>query len=141
MTGSPHIQHLACFWQAFTRAMVAMARQISMAHKRGSHGDIRKADLLEAALYAGLVRLSKEIAEHAHADQTRARETADALNYLKMLHALMSVLALLIAQLKREIAEAAEQLTSLRGLPAYEDAAMWPAPAQALSFFDSAKSV
>ena len=117
--------------------LVALARQVSLAHTCGAQRGIRKADALEAMLYAGLVDLSADIAAHERADAGRTQSDQDALAFLKMAHALLSVTALLIAQLKRDLAILAERLAALSGAWRLENTALPPAARVSIPFLDS----
>ena len=112
---SPTFRHLAARWQVIALVLVAAARQISLAYKSGAHGRICKAEELEAVLYLALVRLSADIAAAAPVGSNTARSKDPDLKFLEVAHALLSVLTLLITQLKQDLAADAERLAILRG--------------------------
>ena len=102
------LQALAGQWRVLAVMLVAFARQVSLAHKMRSEAGLHKAELLEAALYAALVQLSAEISA-ASQKPLRNRADKDALAYLKTVHALLGVTALMVRAFKADFALAAEQ--------------------------------
>ena len=102
------LQALAGQWRVLAVMLVALARQVSLAHKMRSEAGLHKAELLEAALYAALVQLSAEISA-ASQKPLRNRADKDALAYLETVHALLGVTALLVREFKADFALAAEQ--------------------------------
>ena len=110
------LESLAARWRVFAMMLVAFARQITLAEKQGALGDVRKAELLEAVLYAALVQLSSEITAAANAPR-RTRAEAAAFVYLKTAHALLGVLALMVRRVKAALRALAERLAALAGGP------------------------
>ena len=133
--GSP-LQALAMKWQMLAVMLVALAREVSLAHKMRAGAGVPKAELLEAALYAALVQLSGDIAA-ASASPDRSAADEDARLYLKTAHALLGVTALLIRQLKADLEAARAVRAALAGKPAfYSQAVIRPRPS-APPFLDS----
>ncbi len=101
-TPATALQRLALKWQVLGMMLVALAREISLAHKMHAEAGVRKAELLEAALYAGLVQLSGDIAAQT-SGKARSREDETTIAYLSTVHKLLGALALLIRQLKADL--------------------------------------
>ena len=100
--------------------LTALAYEVSLAHKQQGHWGLAKADYLEAALFAALVSLSRDIAAHTGAPRRRSRGEEDALRLLKTVHAMLGVVALLVRQLRAELAKMAEHWEKLmQGYRAY----------------------
>ena len=115
-TSSSQLQLLAIKWQMIGMALIAIAREVSLAYKQRAHSGIAKADYLEAVLFAALVSLSGKIAEQVVAEQNRSASDEEALQYLRTVHALLSVTVLLIQQIRRDLALICERwLVLLRG--------------------------
>ena len=92
------LEQLAIQWSLFGQLLVVFARQVVLADKLCASGGIRKAELLEAAIYAALIQLSAEIARA----KPRGEKDRAALAHLKTVHALLSVMALMVRQLKAD---------------------------------------
>ena len=121
MTGSharTRPQSLAATWRVWCTLMLAFGRQVDVLQKTRADRALAQAEILEAALYAGLIQLSADIA--AHNSQALEEEEATALDFLKTAHVLFSVLTLAIHQLKTELAARAERLRTLCGYGASE---------------------
>ena len=115
MSGShtrTRLQSLAVTWRVWCTLMLAFGRQVDVLQKMRADRALVQAEMLEAALYTGLIRLSAEIA--AHNSQALEEEDATALDFLKTVHVLFSVLTLAIHQLKTDLAAEAERLRALR---------------------------
>ena len=114
MTGSKtrtHLLSLAVTWRVWCTLMLAFGRQVDVLQKMRADRALVQAEILEAALYAGLIQLSADIATHD--DATLEGENADAIAFLKTVHVLFSVLTLAIHQLKTDLAARAERLRDL----------------------------
>lgn len=93
------LERLAVRWQTIGLILVALARQVSMAHKQRAHGGAEKAGMLEAAIMVALVELAKELDTVSDTPQSLNPRDQNAVEFLKTLQALLGVLALLIRQL------------------------------------------
>ena len=125
MTGSQtrtRLQSLAATWRVWCTLMLAFGRQVDVLQKMRADRAYAQAELLEAALYAGLVQLSADIT--AYNSQALEGEDATALDFLKTVHVLFSVLTLAIHQLKTDLAARAERLRALGGETGWIDAAV-----------------
>ena len=110
------LQRLAAQWSLLGQMLVAFARLVSRAETQGAVGDLRKAEWLEAALYAALVQLSADITAASKRPPKPGSKDAAALTHLKTVHALLGVLALLTRQLKANLRLLAERLAALNTL-------------------------
>ena len=114
MTGSharTRPQSLAATWRVWCTLMLAFGRQVDVLQKTRADRALAQAEILEAALYAGLIQLSSDIATHD--DDALEGEDATALAFLKTVHVLFSVFTLAIHQLKIELAAEADRLRDL----------------------------
>lgn len=127
------LEQLAIQWSLFGQMLVVFARQVTLAHTLGAARGIRRAEQLEAMLYASLIQLSAEIA--AAAPKTAADKAA--LLHLKTVHALLGVIALMARQLKADLAGHVEWLAALCGAPRERAYAMPAAPLAPPAFLDS----
>ena len=130
---SSPLQRLALRWSLFGQMLVVFARQVTLAHTLGAARGIRRAEQLEAMLYAALVQLSAEIA--AAAPKTAADKAA--LLHLKTVHALLGVIALMARQLKSDLAGHVEWLAALSGAPTAYVAGMPGGETAPPAFIDS----
>ena len=130
---SSPLQRLALRWSLFGQMLVVFARQVTLAHTLGAARGIRRAEQLEAMLYAALVQLSAEIA--AAAPKTAADKAA--LLHLKTVHALLGVVALMARQLKADLAGHVEWLAALCGAPRERAYAKPAAPLAPPGYLDS----
>ena len=128
------LQTLATRWSLIGMALVALAREISLARKLRAHWGIAKADYLEAAFFAALVMLSGEIAK---SDTPRCRVDEDALLHLQTVHAMLSVMVLLIQQLRRELSVISERWTTLSFQRTLTQSKLPSHPQYARGFLDS----
>ena len=143
MSGSQtrtRLQSLAATWRVWCTIMLAFGRQVDVLQTMRADRAYAQAELLEAALYAGLIRLSADIA--AYNSEELEEEDANALAFLKTVHVLFSVLTLAIHQLKSDLAARAERLRALCGYGAAEIAiAEWLSAPRLVElrpdFFDS----
>ena len=87
--------------------LVAMARRVSLATKMRNHSDAVFAEMLEAALYTALIEAFSRYCRVCRARCGVLEEEKDALAYLKVAHALLGVMALLIRQLRTDLKTAA----------------------------------
>ena len=108
------ILSLALKWRALGMVAVAYARQIVLLKKMRAYSAAAQAELLEAWIYAALVRLSSDIAEGSE-QRILSADEQNALSYLKTVHALLSVLALTLSVIRGELARAAQRLAQLAG--------------------------
>jgi len=106
-----------------------------MFHKMGARGGAAPAAMLEAWLYCALVELSAEIA--AHSGKPACPADAEALEYLKTVHTLLSILALLITQLRRNLESWAAALSGFTQLSFAGPVPFAPAPVAAIGYLDS----
>ncbi len=107
MTPSPPfspILALAAQWQVLGMLAVAIGRRVSLATKMRARAGVHEAEMLEAWLYAALVQLSGQITELSGPRAPTCPEEARALDYLKTVQAMLGVLALMIAQMRRDLA-------------------------------------
>ena len=107
------LQALAVQWQAIGLLLAAMARRVSLAKKMRAQGEAAFARELEAALYTALIKLSADITAHAAPSKPRTQADENALAYLKHLHALLGVIALLVRQMRLDLEVSAERLARL----------------------------
>ena len=131
------LQGLAAKWRVWSKMLIAFARQITLAHKQDAHCGIRKAELLEAALYTATCELSRDIAEATAEGEPRSKAEALDLQYLKAMYVSLSVITLMISALRRDLEMAAEKLAMLAGAPRLSDVIIPAAPATDLGFLDS----
>ena len=111
------LRALAAYWCVLSMMLVAKARRVSLATKMRDQSEAAFAQMLEAAIYTALIQLAAEIAAHDECGVVRTREDEDALAYLRTVHALLGVLALLIRQLRSDLDAVAERRARLAGLP------------------------
>lgn len=111
--------------------LTVLARQVSMAEKMRAHGGAHLAGMIEAQIYAALVELSKDIT--AHAGDVCCSEDETALAYLKTVHALLGVVALMCRQVSSDLRAMAERLAALAG-----DAPLWAEQAGGTPIYDLA---
>ena len=131
------LQALAAKWQALGLIAALFARHITLAEKMRAEAGIHKADILEAWLYAALVALSSDIAAASAGHRKLNSDDADALAYLKTAHALLSVLALLVAGIKRKLSAHSERWATLMGAPSAFAPHRQDAPVFSSGFLDS----
>ena len=131
-----HVQSLAVQWSLLAMKAVAFARQVSMMTKMGSHSGARKAELLEAWIYAALIKLSADIARASDTHHSSKDDRA-ALAHLKTVHAMLSMVALLMAAIKRDLSCAAEMLLRLAGAPPIAAMPLRRGPVTSPAFLDS----
>ena len=131
------LQSLAAKWRAIGMALVALAREITLAHKQRAHSGIAKAEYLEAALFAALVSLSGEIVVQSRDTGKRSAADEEAHRYLETVHALLSVMVLLIQQLRRDLACIAERWAALIGVLVSPKLTLVSAPVYTPGFLDS----
>ncbi len=129
------IQLLAVQWRVLGMLAVAIGRRISLATKMRSRAGVAEAEMLEAWLYAAIVTLSRQIAAHTDQGAELSPEDAEALNYLKTVYTHLSILALLTAQMRRDL----EAVTAERcaDTPRLLAAPLPAAPDRDLGFLDS----
>lgn len=128
------LQSLACRWQVIALMLVALARQVSMSAKMRAHGGAETARLIKAQIYSALIELSSEIAA---APPPQNSEDDFALTYLKTVHALLSVMALMCRQIGSDLLAAAEWLAALAGTYLLAGARKHALPAQSVGYLDS----
>ena len=131
------MQALAAQWRVLGMMLVAFARQITLAHKMRAAAGERKAEALEAALFTALVQLSSDITAAALQEEELSADDQSALAYLKTVHALLGVLALMIRQIKVDLAGAAERWAKLNVRVAHVHTQRSSARAYPPSYLDS----
>ena len=137
-TASPsRLQALAAKWRVIAMVLVAFAREITLAHKQRAHSGTAKADCLEAALFAALVTLSGEIATCSKIPKDRSGADKDALDYLVTIHALLSVMWLLIRQLRSDLSLISERWAGLASGAMPLEVSQVPVPIYLSDFLDS----
>ena len=107
------LRALATRWSLIGMMLIALARDISLAHKQRGHWGIAKAEMLEAAIYCALMSLSRDIADHGCAPNARSPDDEAAFRHLKTVHAMLGVTALLVRQLRVDLALIAERWQNL----------------------------
>ena len=110
------IHILAAQWRVLGMMAVAIGRQVSLATKMRSRAGVHEAEMLEAFLYAALVKLSRQIAVYSENGVPTCPEEARALEYLKSVHIHLSILALLITQMRRDLEAETDKFTAFQNL-------------------------
>ena len=101
-------------WHLLGLMAVAVAREITLMQKMRARSGAHKAALLEAWIYAAVVKLSANISAASDLPRLEADERA-ALAQLKTLHQILLILALLMSEIRREFAAEDERLSKLAG--------------------------
>lgn len=114
-TPRTRLQSLAARWCVWAQVLIALARRVSMSHKQMAHGGAAEAEMVEAQLYVALVQVSADISHYAARKKHLSRADKQALAYLHKVRTMLSIVALLVRQLRADLQAMAETLKALRG--------------------------
>ena len=131
------LQALAAHWHMIAGALIACLREISKVRSAGSRGGAERAAMLEAGAYAAVTKLAAEIAAITESGESLSPEDAYGLKHLEALYLTLSILALMISQLHRDLADAAERFEALGAFRPAFDTPLAIGPIYAPAYLDS----
>lgn len=107
------LQALAARWRILGLLAVAFAREVLSLKRRGAPDAIRKAEILEAWLFAAIIQISEDVKTHAPDAETLSDTDAEARHYLNVVYTYLMILALFVRQLASDMRVATEAFAAL----------------------------
>ena len=118
-------------------ALIACLREISKVRSAGSRSNAQRAAMLEAGAYAAVTKLAAEISAITTSGETLSPEDAYGLKHLEALYLTLSILALMVSQLRRDLADAAERFETLGAFTSSFFVYLPTVPIRLLGYLDS----
>ena len=94
---------LAAQWSVLAKLAIVFAQQISMMKKMRSRSGAARAEMLEAWLYMAVTKLAADISVYAGNDARLNSEETRALEHMKVLYMTLSMLLLIVGEMRRGI--------------------------------------